>query len=110
MKVITEGHRYELDNFEDSNNKQVLQFIHKEPNKETHSKSEEEGTLLHTVSDGTTNEEVLRVLIDRLNFLHDSLPDKHTAEANDYCVKALESLEARTADREVRKVEGMHQE
>ena len=63
MKVNVEGHQYELSNFEKKENPgQILQFIHKEP-------KEEGSTELITISDGTTNEEVLEVLINRMNFL-----------------------------------------
>ena len=53
MKNLVAGHTYELSNFEKKDEKgQVLQFIHKEP-------IEEGSTELKTISDGTTNEEVL---------------------------------------------------
>ena len=60
MKNLVAGHTYELSNFENKDEKgQVLQFIHKEP-------IEEGSTELKTVSDGTTNEEVLEALINRI--------------------------------------------
>ena len=68
MKVKVEGHAYELQNFENNDVKgQVLQFIHKEPIMEG-------STGLRTVNDGTTNEEVLEVLIDRLSYLQSKFP------------------------------------
>lgn len=57
MKIIRTHHKYELENFEDKTKPgQVLQFIEKEP-------ATQGGTELITVSDGTTNEEVLLMLI-----------------------------------------------
>ncbi len=98
MKVITEGHRYQLDNFEDSNGHQVLQFIEKAHN--------ETSNKLETVSDGTTNEEVLRMLISRMEFLYKKLPSDETKEAIDHCKNALTLLESRAKDREERGVKG----
>jgi hypothetical protein len=49
MNVLTEGHTYELSNFENKDAGQILQFIHKEP-------ISEGSTELKTVADGTTNE------------------------------------------------------
>jgi hypothetical protein len=68
MKNKVQGHTYELTNFEKKEEKgQILQFIHKEP-------ITEGSKQLRTVSDGTTNEEVLEVLIDRMNFLNAKFP------------------------------------
>jgi len=52
MKILTEGHRYELANFEKKEQVgQQIQFIQKEP--KVNGSPE-----LITISDGTTNEEV----------------------------------------------------
>ncbi len=51
MKVLIEGHGYELASFEGTAD-QKLQFIHKEQNAETGN--------LDTIADGTTNEYVVR--------------------------------------------------
>jgi len=61
MKVLRPGHRYELDNFEsDKIPIQIIQFIEKE--QDPHGPT---GQLV-TINNGTTNEDVLRVLIDRM--------------------------------------------
>jgi hypothetical protein len=97
MKVLTPGHAYALDFFEDRDRPgQTLQFIQKE------------GEPLKTVNDGTTNEEVLSMLIDRLRFLHGKLPSRETAIAITKLEEALMWLEKRTAERKARRVEGTH--
>lgn len=100
MKVLTEGHKYELENFENRLFKgQELQFIQKEPSKN-------DATILTTISDGTTNEEVLAVLIDRLNFLNNKFPCRENSIAITHIETALLWLNKRTADRIARNVEG----
>jgi hypothetical protein len=114
MKVITEGHLYGLENFDKSkpggeNSKvlpdgsilsfQELQFIHKGP-------TVPGGTFLETITNGTTNEEVLRVLIDRVKFLNTKFPCRENAIALTHIETALMWLEKRTADRKERGVEG----
>lgn len=103
MKVITVGHRYELENFENKDNPgQTLQFIEKVPVQDVL-----DGRLI-TINDGTTNEEVLRVLIDRLNTLQGKFPCRENAIALTHLETALLWLEKRTADRKARGVEGKH--
>lgn len=100
MKVIEPGHRYELQNFEDKATHQTLQFIHKE-----HVAGEPTGSL-KTVTDGTTNEELLDVLLDRLRFLHKKLPSRESALAITKVEEALLWLLRRTQLRKERQVEG----
>jgi hypothetical protein len=97
MKVLVEAHTYELENFEKKDGKgQILQFIHKEP----------VGDNLVTVSDGTTNEEVIEAVIDRLKFLNGKFPCKENAMAITNLEQAVMWLEKRTKDRLKRQVEG----
>lgn len=102
MKTLRAGHRYELDNLEPTLPgavKQTLQFIEKEP--------VAEGSVeLHTVYDGTTNEEVLLVLIDRLNCLQAKFPCRENAIVITKLEESLMWLNKRTADRKARNVEG----
>jgi len=101
MKVITQGHKYELENFEAKDQPgQVIQFIEKtqDPNGPT-------GQLV-TVNDGTTNEEVIKVLVDRMNSLQAKFPCRENAIATTHLETALLWLEKRTADRKARGVEG----
>lgn len=105
MKVITPGHKYELENHEhpiDVPN-QTLQFIEKKPAGDGFP----EGSLI-TVNEGTTNEEVLRVLIDRMNSMQAKFPCWENAIATTHFETGLLWLEKRTADRKVRGVEGKH--
>src|SRR5215471_8125389 len=99
MNVITPGHKYALKNFENGLEEQVLQFIEKKPVFTSAGK-------LETVNDGTTNEEVLAMLIDRLRFLGEKLPSRENSIAITKCEEALLWLNKRTADRKARSVEG----
>lgn len=102
MKVITDGHKYELENFEEKDQPgQTIQFIEKAPV----TKGSPE---LLTVNDGTTNEEVLRVLIDRLQTMQAKFPCRENAIVTTHLETALLWLEKRTADRKARGVEGKH--
>lgn len=100
MQIKVEGHQYEMSNFENKENPgQILQFIHKEPNKNNE---------LITISDGTTNEEVLEVLINRMNFLNNKFPCRENSIVITHLETALLWLEKRTNDRIKRNVEGKH--
>jgi hypothetical protein len=100
MKILTPGHLYVLDNFvEKTAEGQTLQFIEKEPK---HPGSAE----LITLADGTTNEEVLAVLLNRLNFLNGKFPCRENAIAITHIETALLWLNHRTASRVARNVEG----
>jgi hypothetical protein len=100
MKVKVEGHSYELSNFENKETKgQILNFIHKEPT------GANDGTL-KTIMDGTTNEEVLEVLIDRMQFLQSKFPCRENSIVITNLEESLMWLNKRTADRLKRNVEG----
>ena len=100
MQIKVEGHQYEMSNFENKDQSgQILQFIHKEPN---------ESNELITISDGTTNEEVLEVLINRMNFLNNKFPCRENSIVITHLETALLWLEKRTNDRIKRNVEGKH--
>ena len=99
MSVADAGHVYELHNVGEGT--QVLAFIKKEP--------VEGSTELKTVHDGTTNEAVLQVLIHRLKCLNEKMPHMHNESAINHLEIALGRLEARTAERMERNVEGTHQ-
>jgi hypothetical protein len=98
MKVITTGHKYELASFE-GGPAQSLQFIEKVP-------TAEGSKELRTINDGTTNEEVLRVLIDRLNYLQGKFPCRENAIVITKLEESLLWLNHRTAQRQTRGVEG----
>ena len=100
MKNLVAGHLYELENFENKDAEgQKLQFIHKEP-------LEPGSTELKTVADGTTNEELLAVLIDRMQFLQGKFPCRENAIVITKLEESLMWLNMRTSDRMKRNVEG----
>jgi hypothetical protein len=99
MTNLTPGHLYVAANFEDPSKGQLIQFIEKRPNAD-------DGTKLDTINDGTTNEEVLAVLIDRLNFLQAKFPCRENAIVITKLQEALMWLNERTKGRVARNVEG----
>jgi predicted subunit of tRNA(5-methylaminomethyl-2-thiouridylate) methyltransferase len=99
MNVLIPGHTYEVSNFEKKESTQLIQFIHKEA-------SETFPHEIKTLSDGTTNEELIAVLIDRLYFLNSKFPCKENACCITHLEEALMWLEKRTSDRIKRNVEG----
>jgi hypothetical protein len=99
MNVLIPGYRYEVDSFESEDVKQLLQFIQNQ--------ADSDGNL-ETVSDGTTNEEVLEVLIDRMQFLNAIFPCRENSIVITHLETALLFLEKRTRDRRKRGVEGKH--
>lgn len=104
MKIQSEGHRYELENFENKEKEGiVIQFIEKIPAPKD--EAEFEGQLL-TLNDGTTNEEVLEMLIDRMSYLQGKFPCKENACCITHLQEGLMWLEKRTRDRVKRNVEG----
>jgi hypothetical protein len=105
MNVLIPGHRYELANHEKNiaELNQRLQFIQKEPDTESGLAG-----ALKTVHDGTTNEEVLAVLIDRMNSLQAKFPCRENAIVTTKLEECLMWLEKRTATRKARNVEGRH--
>lgn len=99
MKILTPNHKYELAYFENPDKPgQVLQFIEKE--------RLPDGIHLKTINDGTTNEEVLKMLIDRLRGLNEKLPSRESSIAITKCEEALLWLLKRTGDRRARDAEG----
>jgi hypothetical protein len=102
MQVLDIGHRYELENFEAKDQPgQVIQFIKKTP-------VTEGSPEFLTVNDGTTNEEVIRMLVDRMNHLQHKFPCRENAIATTHLETALLWLEFRTKSRIKRGVEGKH--
>jgi hypothetical protein len=101
MKELVEGHLYELDMFEDTNDdtgNQRIQFIQKVP-------IGTEGEL-QTVANGTTNEEVIEMLLHRLNYLQAKFPCRENALAITNLEQALLWLNRRTELRKRKGVEG----
>jgi hypothetical protein len=100
MVIKEEGHIYELQNFE-SETTQTLTFVKKAP---VSPESEE----LETVIEGTTNEEVLSALINRLGVLNAKFPSRENSIVITKLEESLMWLNKRTEDRKARGVEGKH--
>lgn len=94
MKVNVPGHNYSVANFENPDKDQTIQFIHKEPT--------------GTICDGTTNEELLKVLIDRTKYLNEKFPCRENSIAITKMQEALMWFNERTIERLARGVEGRH--
>lgn len=96
FSVNDPGHDYELHNLGEG--VQHIAFIKKEKNEETGE--------FDTVQEGTTNEAVLEVLIHRMKFLNEKMPSSFNDDAIAHLEGALAALNARTAERKERGVEG----
>ena len=102
MLVIRPEHRYSVANFEeDGSPEQIIQFIEKEP-------TSEGSATLRTVHNGTTNEELIKVLIDRITGLGLKFPCIENQLTVSALQQALYWQETRTANRQKRNVEGKH--
>lgn len=100
MNVLTSGHKYELENFENTGAPgQTVQFIEKKP-------ASAGSPELVTVNDGTTNEDVLAMMIDRMNYLQAKHPCDENARVITHLECALLELNERTRRRKERGVEG----
>lgn len=97
MQILTPGHKYVAANFENPANGQTIQFIEKDG---------KPGEPLTTINDGTTNEELLAVILDRLNFLNAKFPCRENALAITNIQQGLLWLNERTRQRVARNVEG----
>jgi hypothetical protein len=114
MKVLTEGHKYSLQQFESKEEVQTIQFIEKKQRLKDISQLTQDQILmpnsnnweLFTVNDGTTNEEVIEVLIDRMNYLQSKFPCKENACAITHLQEANMWLYERTRKRIAQNVEG----
>lgn len=103
MKIVERGHVYQLDHLDNSGS-QTVTFIKKEIDPEN-----SEGAM-RTAIEGTTNEEVLYMLLDRLEYLNEKFENHHNVNAIHHIKEALNELNMRTAERLNRGVEGKHLE
>lgn len=104
MKIIEQGHIYELANFEGDEHQKVT-FIKKDIKGDS---TNRDTTNLETVYDGTTNGEVLTMMIDRMTYLQSKMPCRENALVITKLEEALMWLNKRTQDRIARNVEGTH--
>jgi len=101
MKIIKAGHKYELANMEDGF--QTVTFIHKDIQGDS---TDRDTTNLVTIEDGTTNEQVLEMMIDRMNHLQSKMPCRENAIVITKLEESLMWLNKRTQGRIARNVEG----
>lgn len=97
MIAIETGHRYKLQNFANSDLNEDISFY-----KSANPKLDEDS------HDGTTNEEVLRMMIDRMNHLQTTFPCRENVVVIMKLEECLMWLYKRTEDRKARGVEGQH--
>ena len=90
MECILEGHAYSLKNY--VCDVQIIEFMKKEKGEVTH--------------DGTTNEEVLNMLISRMQYLNKTLPCRENSIVITKLEEALMWLNKRTQNRTIQNVEG----
>lgn len=90
MKVLDDGHKYLLDdNKSNTQTNTLIFFKDKEINGDGYN--------------GTTNQEVIRSLIDRVKFLHNQVPSDYNDKIIFHLRKALILHEQRHLDREIEK-------
>lgn len=101
MKALHPGTKYALTNHLDKHpeNAQELLFVR-------YDKKSEKSKELELVHDGTTNEEVLKVLIHRMKVQNERLSDADSKKALKHIENALSALEKRTEKRKKKGVEG----
>lgn len=87
MKVIQPGHRYGLDHL-DGKGTQILQFVQRAP---------------RPLHEGTTNQEVLRAVIDRVKFLNSEVPWDGNTQIIHHLRMAIALHESRALVRHVEK-------
>lgn len=98
MKVIKAGHEYNLYNFEKCPNPagyQAIVFVEMDQD--------------NTYHDGTTNEEMVEVLLNRMQYLNHKFPCNDNVKIIGCLETISECLEHRTKLREQQGVEGKHQ-
>ena len=106
FKAVDAGHTYQLAHHEatDPLAVETIHFIKKEKGDNT-----DDIPVMVTVQQGTTNEAVISMLIDRMQHLNELFPSPFNDECIHHLNLAYEALYARTKDREARGVEGTHQ-
>jgi hypothetical protein len=103
MKVIESGHTYEVLNVSNAKETQRIFFIQKKP-----VPNGKDGEMF-VFQDGTTNEELLDVMINRLNTFQEGAGRcRQNALAITKMEEARFWLEDRTKERIARGVEGTH--
>jgi len=97
MKILKEGHHYKLNSFEKCPNPKTFQEL-------IFVEMIEDGTY----KNGTTNEEIINVLINRMEYLNNKFPCEDNEKTIEHLKSALHSLNNRTRLRKEQGVEGLH--
>jgi hypothetical protein len=105
MRILVPGHRFALKNM-GNDGEQIVQFIQKAPHVVNPDDPVATVREFVTVEEGTTNEEVLLMVLARLNYLNVKMPCRENALAITKLEEALMWLDRRTASRTARGVEG----
>lgn len=102
MRSLDDGHLYEAESHQGEGPAQPIQFVKKQAVVDTVTGN----ARFVTVTPGTTNEELIRIVIDRIGKLNTKAGcvENHTAVGHLHL--ALAALESRTRDRRARNVEG----
>ena len=95
MNIVKAGHEYNYDAVADKNS--IILNI-----------KFQDGTVPDVGRNGWQNEELLEVLINRMNYLQDMFACRENAIAITKLQEALMCLKQRTSDRIKRNVEGQH--
>ncbi|MFA5378121.1 MAG: hypothetical protein WC455_20380 [Dehalococcoidia bacterium] len=101
MRVLSQGHKYIAQNYDNPDNGQPIQFIEKR-----RSAFDEDNAPMETVNDGTTNEEILAILIDRMQVLQAKVACRENAIVITKLEESLMWLKKRSYERTARAVEG----
>lgn len=97
MRITTDGYEYQVVNMHNPNLMQTICFIHKALDKDN---------KLVIIKDGTTNEEILKVMINRLQYLDKLVPDAHNTISITLLKSVLEHMKQRTRERQEQGIEG----
>lgn len=97
MNAVVPAYQYQVANHDAPHCLQTIQFVQK---------VEGVDGKLKTAIDGTTNEEVISALVDRMKVLDASLPHACNKRVIQSLNGALKQLTARTLDRQARLVKG----
>jgi len=103
MIIVEPGHKYGLESFEDKDVIRFITFVKKDIKGDP---TNRDTTHLETVHDGTTNEEVLKMMVDRMHYLNGKMPCRENSIVVTKLEEALLWLEKRTQDRIERGAEG----
>ncbi len=98
MKILEIGYKYKLDNFNQESESQVISFVRREIDSETGE--------LKTFNNGITNEEVIFMLLNRINYLDNKLPCEENKQVIGLLKQISLTLHKRTMNRHLKGIKG----